>query len=112
MYEANPSGDAVVTNCLFYNNFDGDYWDEGLTGYSGANDINLSVDQASNNFEGDPLFVDKANDDYHLQNGSAALDRGGISAAPAQDFEGDDRPGTDGLVDIGVDEADEAMNHE
>ena len=43
--------------------------------------------------------------DYHLRNGSAALDRGaGDSAAPG-DFEGDVRPGADGLYDIGADEA-------
>ena len=110
VYESNPSADAVVTNCLFYNNQDGDYWDEGLTGYSGANAINLYVDQASDNFGGDPLFVDKASGDFHLQDGSAALDRGDVSAAPAQDFEGEVRPGVDGLVDIGVDEADNGFN--
>jgi len=43
--------------------------------------------------------------DYRLQNGSAALDRGDPSAAPSTDFEGDPRPGEDGLVDIGMDEA-------
>jgi len=43
--------------------------------------------------------------DYHLQNGSAALDRATTAGAPAIDFDGQSRPGTDGLVDIGVDEA-------
>ena len=43
--------------------------------------------------------------DFHLQNGSAALDCGTAVDAPATDFEGDTRPGTDGLYDIGVDEA-------
>ncbi len=44
--------------------------------------------------------------DYHLSDGSAALDRGKLSAAPAADIDGDPRPGTDALVDIGIDEAD------
>ena len=43
--------------------------------------------------------------DYHIQNGSAALDRGEVVSAPSVDFESDPRPGGDGLVDIGVDEA-------
>ncbi|MDA0349460.1 MAG: right-handed parallel beta-helix repeat-containing protein [Verrucomicrobia bacterium] len=43
--------------------------------------------------------------DYHLQNGSAALDRGDVAVAPAADFEGDPRPGSDDLVDIGADES-------
>jgi hypothetical protein len=46
--------------------------------------------------------------DYHLQNGSYALDRGTTTGAPVTDFEGDARPGTDAKVDIGVDEAPDA----
>ncbi len=55
---------------------------------------------------GDPYeFVD-----YHIQDGSAALERGLIAAAPATDFyEADPRPGADALVDIGVDEANPAF---
>jgi predicted outer membrane repeat protein len=44
--------------------------------------------------------------DYHLQDGSAALDRGDLAGAPTEDFDGDVRPGSDGLIDIGFDEAD------
>lgn len=43
--------------------------------------------------------------DYHLADGSAALDRGDPALAPPADFEDDARPGADGLVDIGADEA-------
>ena len=43
--------------------------------------------------------------DYHLQNGSYALDRGTTVTAPQADMDGDPRPGADGLVDIGADEA-------
>jgi hypothetical protein len=43
--------------------------------------------------------------DFHLQNGSAALDRGQTTGAPATDAEGTPRPGADGLVDIGPYEA-------
>ena len=84
-------------NSLFYNNPDGDYYDyDTATVYTGANDINLNLAEASCNVGGDPLFVDKEAGDFHLEDGSAALDRGDASAAPATDFEGDPRPGTDG----------------
>lgn len=43
--------------------------------------------------------------DYHLADGSAALDNGRIAGAPAQDIEGTVRPGADGRVDIGAYEA-------
>lgn len=46
--------------------------------------------------------------DYHLRDGSDALDSGKIAGAPAADLDGDSRPGGDGLVDIGVDEAEAA----
>ena len=42
--------------------------------------------------------------DCHIQAGSPALERGNIAVAPSEDWEGDPRPGYDGLVDIGVDE--------
>lgn len=47
--------------------------------------------------------------DYHLADGSAALDHSVTPTTPAQDFEGDPRPGPDGLVDLGADEADAAF---
>ncbi|HPO17279.1 MAG TPA: CARDB domain-containing protein [Candidatus Hydrogenedentes bacterium] len=47
--------------------------------------------------------------DYHIQDGSPALDRGDVGAAPLDDLDGDVRPGTDGNVDIGADEAGESF---
>lgn len=43
--------------------------------------------------------------DYHLADGSPAIDRANVSLAPPDDFDGDARPGTDGKADIGYDEA-------
>ena len=43
--------------------------------------------------------------DYHLEDGSGALDQGDVGSAPSEDFEEDVRPGGDGVVDIGADEA-------
>ena len=49
--------------------------------------------------------------DYHLKDGSLALDVGFAPAAPADDFEGDVRPSGPG-VDIGADEFDVCMGDE
>jgi parallel beta-helix repeat protein len=47
--------------------------------------------------------------DYHLQDGSMALDRADVASAPSADFEGNPRPGDDSLVDMGAYEADGAF---
>jgi predicted outer membrane repeat protein len=113
VYEANANSDPTVTYCLFFENLDGDYYDENTTGYTGPNNINLNIAEADNNVSGNPMFVDG---DYHLGNGSYAIDRGTKEGAPETDFEGDLRPVVpwpdpespipDEPVDIGVDEAD------
>lgn len=51
--------------------------------------------------EGDPLFVNPAGADFHLQAGSPAIDRGSAVSAPATDFDGVPRPQGAG-IDIGA----------
>lgn len=51
----------------------------------------------------DPKFVDAANNDFHLDSDSPALNKGTSVGAPAEDFEGDSRPQA-GAIDIGADE--------
>ncbi|KAA0256451.1 DUF1565 domain-containing protein [Acidobacteria bacterium ACD] len=51
--------------------------------------------------EGDPLFVDAAGADFHLQAGSQAIDAGSAVSAPATDFDGLARPQGAGF-DIGA----------
>lgn len=58
IYEASADSDPIVTNCLFRDNSDGDYFDENTTGYIGAAAINAIPDgQAANNVDGAPWFV-------------------------------------------------------
>jgi hypothetical protein len=42
--------------------------------------------------EGDPLFVNAAGANFHLQASSPAVDRGSAVDAPADDYDGLDRP--------------------
>lgn len=55
------------------------------------------------NISADPLFVDPASSDYHLQNGSPCINAGDASLPelPLTDLDGNDRV-VDGMVDMGV----------
>jgi hypothetical protein len=57
----------------------------------------------SNMIYTDPLFVNAASDDYHIQNSSPCSNAGTSTDAPSTDFEGDPRP-YGGGYDIGYDE--------
>jgi parallel beta-helix repeat protein len=57
-----------------------------------------------NSFVADPLFKDRANKEYRLLAGSAAINKGYVTGAPADDVDGQARRSDDGFVDIGADE--------
>jgi hypothetical protein len=111
---ANMTSTVYVTNTIVYSH------DQGLSlNYAGSvlmEDHNLlsntknytgTVITGANTITGqDPLFLNVASDDFHLDSDapSPAIDKGTSSGAPSVDFEGDTRPQGDG-VDIGADEA-------
>jgi parallel beta-helix repeat protein len=55
------------------------------------------------NINADPLFVDPANGNYHLQSNSPCIDTGTSEGAPSHDIDGDSRPQGAGY-DMGSDE--------
>jgi parallel beta-helix repeat protein len=101
--ENDTSSDPVVKYCLFNNNQDGDYCDENLYVYKGANNINNNVAGASNNIDGNPSFKNTV--DYHLSFGSPCIDAGDPAGTYTgqKDIDGEARV-LNGRVDIGADE--------
>jgi Right handed beta helix region len=73
-YDA-KSDPVMVSYNLFYKDSLGDYYDEGNTKDSTAVLLN-SISGYSNNIDGDPMFVNKIKGDYHLKQGSPAINTG------------------------------------
>ena len=93
---------VMVEYNLFYNNKNGHYFDESSTTYKSVALLNAHVAECKYNLEGDPVFFNP-NSDLHINTGSAAIDAGTKSQAPAYDIDGDSRPQGKG-IDIGADE--------
>ena len=120
---ANNNSRVTVTNTIIYSHTDGIQRNGNtaiLTGnYNLLNNVNNyagSVTPGPHDItDQDPLFVDAAKDDFHLDRNSPAIDKGDNTIALTPDFEGDARP-VDGDgngvadVDIGVDEAAELVD--
>jgi parallel beta-helix repeat protein len=88
IYEEDIPSDPYVTFCLFYNNPAGDWYDaDTLHVYTGAVAVN-SLAEASDNIEGDPLFVLGKLGSYYLSQlaagqlaDSVAVDAGSATAS-------------------------------
>ena len=106
IYEADGDSDPSAFYCLFNNNSAGHWFDYETGPQNNVNDINLYVVGAAFNVRGVPRFAAPGGGDFHLRDSSNALKRGTSDGAPAFDIDGDPRPGADGKVDIGIDEAD------
>lgn len=77
VYETGATSDpGKVWYNLFHANTSGLYHDEGTTDYYTASSLNSSVSECKSNIEGDPLFVDRSNGNYHERVGSPAIDAG------------------------------------
>ncbi len=72
IYEADAASDPAINHCLFFNNPDGDYFDEATTTLAGATAINALAGN-DNNVDGDPGL---------MMNGLAAF-AGKWTAAPS-----------------------------
>ncbi len=113
--ELDPSSDpaSLQSNCFFTNSL-GDYRDEGTITYSGADEINMLVDNNGNprggNLSANPDLVNMSSEDFHLRADSPCVDAGVLASAPASDFEGDVRPQGPG-IDIGADEIGTQWNY-
>jgi len=74
-YSAGYDPEKVWYN-LFYQNGSGLYYDEKATVYTSVAALNADVAECKNNIEGNPLFVDRTNNNYHLKIGSPAINAG------------------------------------
>jgi len=105
------TGTATIKNNILWGNLD-DLVNLTAT-YSNIED----GDSGAGNISEDPMFVDPANNDYHLQIDSPCVDAGTNDGAPNIDYELDSRPvdgNGDGVatVDIGADETHQLPNHD
>jgi len=85
VYEDDGGGDAVLRNCLFHDNYQGDFHDsQSAMTVTGAAAINALIAGASGNIDGDPLFVSGPLGGFYLdQSFSPAIDAGSDTAVNA-----------------------------
>ncbi|MCK4722118.1 MAG: right-handed parallel beta-helix repeat-containing protein, partial [Dehalococcoidia bacterium] len=102
--------DPTITNCIIWGNGDDLHSFSGqcVATYSNIED----GDAGTGNISLDPLFLDAAGGNFHLQSASPCIDTGDNAAVPGwltSDFEGDERiidgnNDTVAIVDMGADE--------
>jgi hypothetical protein len=96
----------TLTNCIFWDG-GGEIYNDGTSApvVTYCDIEGEGIYPGTGNINADPLFVNTAGGDFHLQAGSPCIDAGNNSAPslPSTDFEGDPRVVND-VVDMGVDE--------
>jgi hypothetical protein len=90
MYNESSSSPTVTNNILWEDSPD-EIYNLGSSPIVTYSDIQGGF-TGTGNIDADPKFVDAANEDYHLQQGSPCIDTGTPSGAPATDLEGNPRP--------------------
>jgi len=103
------NSDVALTNTIIashtigLNNLNGSISQDYNLFFNNGSDTQGAVSGGGHNVSGDHRFVDPANDNYHRDEGSAALDMGSDTGLLV-DYDGDLRPLDDGF-DNGFDEA-------
>jgi len=106
------AGSTVITNSIItnhtigINNNGGSVQQDFNLFFGNGADTQGVVSGGANSLTGDPLFIDPAGDDYHINVGSAACDTGTDSGVTI-DFDGEVRPMNQGF-DIGFDEVNQS----
>ena len=98
IYNPPFSATLAITNSIIYDND----WAIGSPGAGTVQVVYSDIEggwTGTGNIDVDPLFVDPANGDYHLQVGSPCIDAGTSVGAPAADIEGTPR---DAAPDMGA----------
>lgn len=120
LYLRDPSSTATYTieNSIVVNQTAGIYVHSGSASLEAtfwgndawANDANTggggTIDMGTNEYQGDPGFIDPANDDYHIVENSPVIDKA-IDTWATVDMDGQSRPA--GEADIGADEYGETI---
>ena len=99
IFESDTDSDPTAVHYnLFYNNTLGHYYNENSTAYTDITVMNEALAGIClGNIEGDPIFVDPASDDYHLQSSSPAIDAGD----PSSDYSLEPQP-NGGRINMGA----------